>query len=464
MKNKPNIVFILTDDQGAWALGTAGNKEIKTPHIDSLAKNGVRLKNFFCASPVCSPARATLLTGRIPSQHGVHDWLAAGDTTAKYEPARNGALIEYLQGQPGYTDYLTEAGYTCMISGKWHLGDTHHPQKSFTCWDVHAKGGSSYYGAPMISNGVLYEEPGYVTDIITDNALTQLNAFIKKAAKNGSSNGNRQNDTVNAAINDTPFYLSVHYTAPHSPWTRENHPAETYDYYYNNCPFKSVPDNLSPPEWVEHLNIPVTSPEMRREFLSGYYAAVTEMDKGVGRILDWLEQNKLREDTLVVFTSDNGMNMGHHGIYGKGNATYPLNMYEESVKVPFIASLPGVIPQGRVRAELLSQYDFMPTLLEFALGNEGNNRRSSVLLPGTSFVALLKGGELKQKKDVFVCDEYGPVRMIRTEKWKYVYRCNHGHDELYDLKNDPDEKTNNAGSSNFQKNTNRASGTPDTVV
>ena len=115
MADRPNVIFILSDDQGPWAMGCAGNDEIETPNLDRLAATGMRFDNFFCASPVCSPARATLLTGRIPSQHGVHDWLAAGNTVAKYEPARSGELTEYLRGQPGYTDFLAGAGYRCFI-------------------------------------------------------------------------------------------------------------------------------------------------------------------------------------------------------------------------------------------------------------------------------------------------------------------------------------------------------------
>ena len=263
----------------------------------------MRFDNFFCASPVCSPARATLLTGRIPSQHGIHDWIAAGNTTAKYEPARAGELVEYLRDQPGYTDILAEAGYACGISGKWHLGDSHHIQKSFEYWQVHAKGGGPYFHAPMIREGKVYEEPGYVTDVITDNALRWLEQH---------------------GPDKRPFYLSVHYTAPHAPWSRAHHPHEVYDRYSNNCAFESVPADLTPPEWVDHLSIPVKTAEQRREYLSGYYAAVTCMDRNIGRLIGWLEENYLREETLVVFTSDNGMNMGHHGVYGKGNATSRL--------------------------------------------------------------------------------------------------------------------------------------------
>lgn len=415
--NRPNVILILTDDQGCWAMGCAGNQEIHTPNLDRLASTGMRFENFFCTSPVCSPARASLLTGRIPSQHGVHDWIKAGDTIAKYEPERNGKLIEYLKDQPGYTDYLAAAGYTCGISGKWHLGDSHHPQKSFAFWEVHAKGGGPYYNAPMIREGNVYEEPRYVTDFITDNALR----FLQQ--KNSGA----------------PFYLSVHYTAPHSPWQREQHPAELFDDYYRNCPFKSVPHNLHPPEWVQHLGIPVKDAGTRRMYLSGYYAAVTAMDANVGRLLDWLELNNLRENTLICFTSDNGMNMGHHGLYGKGNATFPLNMFEESVKAPFIVSHPGHLPQGLLCTELLSHYDFMPTLLDYL----GIDNPEAARLPGRSFAGLLRGNPSGgHQEQVVVYDEYGPVRMVRTRDWKYIHRYPYGPHELYNLTNDPREEFN----------------------
>lgn len=419
-----NILFILSDDQGPWAMGCAANSEIETPNLDRLAATGIMFENFFCASPVCSPARATLLTGRIPSQHGVHDWIAAGDTIEKYEPARNGELIEYLKDQTGYTDILAEAGYACGISGKWHLGDSHHPQKSFDYWEVHAKGGGPYFNAPMIRGGVVYEEPAYVTDVITDNALRWLEQ---------------------RKLDEHPFYLSVHYTAPHSPWSREQHPAEVYDRYYNNCPFESVPGNLTPPEWVKFVSIPVKTPEQRREHLSGYFAAVTTMDRNIGRLLDWLEDNGLREETLIVFTSDNGMNMGHHGLYGKGNATFPLNMFEESVKVPFIVSNPTRIPKGTVNSDLVSQYDFMPTLLEY-VGLENPNAEQ---LPGKSFAGVLRGEEAQEDCHIVVFDEYGSVRMIRNREWKYVHRTAFGPNELYDIRNDPAEKRNLSGNANY---------------
>ncbi len=422
-QTRPNIVFILSDDQGIWSMGCAGNREIETPHLDRLAATGVRFENFFCASPVCSPARATLLTGRIPSQHGVHDWLAAGNTIARYEPAQNGELIEYLEAQPGYTDLLAATGYRCGISGKWHLGDAHHAQKSFEYWAVHAKGGGPYYHAPMLRKGTVYEEPGYVTDVITDNALLWLES-VQDARE--------------------PFYLSVHYTAPHSPWSRDDHPTDLYDQYYQECAFTSVPEQQNPPDWVRHLAIPVETSSRRREYLSGYFTAVTAMDRNLGRLIDWLETRGLRQNTLIVFTSDNGMNMGHHGVYGKGNATFPLNMFEESIQVPFIASQPGRIPEDRVSPDLVSQYDVLPTLLEY-VGIEPPATADS--LPGRSFAPSLVGAACDPNDHIVVFDEYGPVRMIRYDRWKYVRRCRWGPNELYDLHNDPGERRNLAGTS-----------------
>lgn len=417
----PNVLFIMSDDQGAWALQPETDGELRAPNLLRLAEQGLQCHDFFCSSPVCSPARATLLTGRMPSQHGVLDWLAAGNTSdTACEPARGGELLEYLAGERGYTVILAEAGYRCALSGKWHLGDGHHHQQGFSHWTVHAKGGGPYMHAPMIRDGVLYRESGYVTDAITDEALRWLD---ETRAQPG------------------PFYLSVHYTAPHSPWEREHHPHDVFDAYYQDCPFRSVPSGLRPPEWVEGISIAVADEARRRTCLSGYFTAVTAMDRNLGRLLDWLERRGLREETLVIFTSDNGMNMGHHGVFGKGNATWPLNMFEESVKVPFIVSHPGQIGVGRHDKTLHSQYDFMPTLLDY-LGLPLPSGRD---LPGRSMVPLWRDERETGQESVVVVDEYGPVRMIRTLDWKLVVRLQHGCDELYNLREDPTESRNLAG-------------------
>ena len=266
MTSNKNIIVIITDDQGAWAMGCAGNGEIRTPNLDRLAQTGTLMDNFFCVSPVCSPARASILTGRIPSQHGVHDWLAGGNS-ATVEKRK---AIEYLSGMLGYTDLLAANGYTCGLSGKWHMGDSEHPQKSFSFWQAHCLGGGPYYDAPFsdASGKVTYRKGEYVTEVTTGYAIEFLN-------------GHRDADS--------PFCLNVCYTAPHRPWDKSEHPQETYEGYYDNCSFESVPDAPRHP-WQKG-----PYPESRRADLAGYFAAITEMDKGVGEILDWLEDNFLEE-------------------------------------------------------------------------------------------------------------------------------------------------------------------------
>ena len=399
----PNIIFILSDDQGMWSMGCAGNKEIITPNLDRLASEGMLFDNFFCASPVCSPARASLLTGRIPSQHGVHDWLR--NDNKKQED------IEYLRGMKAYTDVLAENGYICGLSGKWHLGNSAKPQKSYSHWFAHKSGGGPYYNAPLYKDGVLYNEPRYVTDVITDDALE----FIDE-------NAGKQ-----------PFYLTACYTAPHSPWVN-NHPKEYTD-LYKDCPFDSIPKEKEHPDSI-YLTKEVAKD--LRSNLIGYFAAVTAMDANIGRIIDKVESLGIREDTLIVFTSDNGFSCGHHGFWGKGNGTFPINMYDSSVKVPFIASQPGTIPENKVCDALVSAYDFMPTLLNY-VGIEDYEDEN---LPGKSFAAALKGLDFEQDDKIIVLDEYGPNRMIRNKEFKYIKRYPYGPDEMYDLINDPDEKNN----------------------
>ena len=397
---RPNVVFILTDDQGPWAAGCYGNTEIRTPNIDRLADTGVRFSRFFVETPVCSPSRATFLTGRISSQHGIHEWIKDQNVGPDAQ-----ALT---QNEVAYTDIMAEHGYTCGISGKWHLGDSLHPQHSFSSWFVHQFGGGPYNNAPMVRDGQLVEEPGYVTDVITDEALKFL-------------------DTRHPE----PFYLSVHYTAPHSPWT--GHPQDIVD-SYDDCPFESCPQEPRHP-WAISLTDQCLG---NREMLKGYFAAVTAMDLNVGRILNRIEELGLRENTLVIFVSDNGFSCGHHGFWGKGNGTHPRNMYENSILVPAIFSQPGRLPQGHVADAMVTSYDFMPTLLDYLdlPLPEGRN------LPGRSFLPVLRGESDAGHEIVVIYDEYGPVRMIRTAEWKYVHRYPDGPHELYDLVNDPDERQN----------------------
>lgn len=424
MKKRPNILFILSDDQGAWAMHCAGTPELHTPNLDRLANEGMRFENFFCVSPVCSPARASILTGNIPSAHGVHDWLRSGnvdrekflvqgDQNPYGHYVDEDRPIQYLSGQRTYTDVLSQNGYRCALSGKWHLGDSIHPQHGFDMWYTIGKGGCFYYKPDIVENGDIHLDDRYVTTLITDKALEFMDEL--------------RQDTQ-------PFYLSVHYTAPHSPWGAEHHPKE-YIERYEHCKFESIPDVPDHPDITVGK---VAGTPLRHENLRGYFAAITAMDHEIGRLLDHLEACGLREDTLVVFTADNGMNMGHHGIWGKGNGTFPLNMFDTSVKVPFILSYPGFTQSGSICRNMVSAYDIFPTLLDI-LGMEDP---VTARLPGHSFAPLLRGEKREDDGAVVVFDEYGPVRMIRTTRYKYIHRYPYGYHEFYDLQNDPGEEHN----------------------
>lgn len=456
---RPNFLFILSDDHGAWALGCAGNKELKTPNLDRLAKLGVRFDNFFCTSPVCSPARASIMCGKMPSAHGVHDWLAKGnlsDSQISDELIRayeredlpwyyqwgksqitGDTPIQYLAPHRTITGELAKNGYICGLSGKWHLGDSATPQAGYTYWKTLALGGDNYYHPMMLVDGkIKMLDDRYVTDVITANAMEFLDTRDKSK----------------------PFYLSVNYTAPHSPWAAVHH-KEEYIEMYRDCEFDSTP-NLPPHEWtrfgkmtldewhstphpgirysqMNYPPIPETWNEHRRESLTGYYAAISAMDEGVGMLLDRLESDDLLRDTVIIFTADNGMNMGHHGIWGKGNGTKPVNMYDTSVKVPAIIAAPGRFPGNRVSHRMLSHYDLFPTLLDIA----DIENRPEPEQPGTSFKRLLEGGTDNSSESIVVFDEYGPCRMIRNTEYKLVLRYP-GPCELYDLTADPDEYRN----------------------
>ena len=463
MKKRKNFLFVLTDDHGAWAMGCAGNKELHTPNLDALAARGVRMENMFCASPVCSPARMSIYTGKIPSQHGVHDWLAKGhlDENVLSEELKRAFRqenpdweyrwpksqlqgdkpIRYLDGHTAFTQLLAENGYTCGLSGKWHMGDSYTPQAGFTYWKTTAMGGENYFYPVVLENGVMELKHGkYITDIITDNALTFLDS---------------QDDSA-------PFFLAVHYTAPHSPWSEVSHPKKYLD-MYRDCPFESTP-NVPPHPWAPHgkktlaewnaekhdgirfssakyAPIPETWQEHRRESLTGYYAAITAMDANLGRIIGKLEERGQLEDTVIIFTGDNGMNMGHHGIWGKGNGTRPVNMYDSSVKVPGIFCCPGFLREGLVSLEMVSHYDLYETILELA----GIPFVKAENMPGRSFAGVLTGESDEQRQSVVVFDEYGPCRMIRTKTAKLVLRFPDGPNELYDLAADPGEEHNRFG-------------------
>lgn len=408
----PNFVVIMTDDQGAWARGRT-MPELITPVLDELGESGLELTRFFCTSPVCSPARASLVTGRMPSAHGVHDWLRSENSGVSTQGVR------YLADFETTPELLNRAGYSCAHSGKWHLGDARAPAPGFSRWYSHRDGGGSYFGAPVIADGVQQFEDGYITHAITDQAAAMLQDL---------------------AQGKEPFYLQVHYTAPHSPWTGGNHPQEYVD-LYKDCDFPSIPREPAH-AWFnwQHgdLSAAMRNPQ---ENLAGFCAALTAVDRGVGRLLDILDDAGIREDTYVIFTSDNGFSCGHHGIWGKGNGTLPLNVWDNSILVPFIINRPGTIA-SRLDGTMTSAASLHATVLELA----GAPAPLDPLIAGESMAPRFLGGaadlDAGRKDAIVIFDEYGGTRMIRTETHKLVLRHGNAPSELYDLLADPQESRN----------------------
>jgi len=399
-KRPTNVVFILTDDQGPHTLGVYGNNEIQTPHCDRLARAGTLFTRAFCTTPVCSPSRGTLFTGQIPSQHGIHDWVRDENEGEKAHA--------FLSDEATLSEVLAANGYRVGLSGKWHMGDNARPQEGFDYWFAMPTGGNRYQNPPMYFNGEKREYPGYTTDVVTDKALE----FIDESK-------------------DNPFFCFVSYNAPHTPYSGT---PEKYLDLYRDSPFETFPG--------EPLNEPIAHNLSKRnvgnrESKMHYYAMVSAIDYNVGRIVNRLEELGIAEDTLVIFLSDHGFLLEQHGLWGKGNTSWPYNMYDESMLVPAFFHHPGSIPAGRTSGISTSFYDFAPTVLDY-LGLPALD--SGKPLAGRSYAGALRGAEMEW--DNVVYGEYQYCRMIRDESWKYVYRTEGFDSELYDLRNDPEERTN----------------------
>jgi len=411
MSGSPNFVVIMTDDQGAWARGRT-MPELITPTLDRLGETGREFTRFFCASPVCSPARASLLTGRMPSAHGVHDWIRCENDGIDTRG------VHYLEHRRTLPELLAEAGYHCAHSGKWHLGDAREAAPGFDprMWFAHLHGGGPYYGAPVSENGEVRTEPGYITDAISDHAVEHLTAL---------------------AAGDEPFYLQVNYTAPHTPWDAEHHP-ERLRALYADCTFDSLEREPQHPWFNEGHDELAAAMRDPRPALVGFCASLTAVDEGVERLVAVLDEAGVREETYVIFLSDNGFSCGQHGIWGKGNGTTPLNVWEDSIRVPFLVNRPGTV-EPALDDEPTSATSLFETVLELS----GVPAPEDRLRAGGSFADRLRAEgpvEPRAAAPIVIFDEYGGTRMIRTDGYKYVQRYS-GPDELYDLESDPRERT-----------------------
>lgn len=405
---RPNILLILADDLASWMLGCYGNKEIKTPNIDLLARGGTRFNHSFVCTPICSASRATLFTGRVPRQHGIHDFLT--DNPVATPPQGQKEAPASFAKELLLSDVLSQAGYRCGYVGKWHMGNDENPGHGF---EYAATMGARSYSDPVLSvNGKKVEEKGYLTEIKTRYA-TQ---FLDQQSK------------------DRPFFLVASYLNPHTPY--EGHPQRYYD-MYKSTSFDSV--GWEPPAanaLRERRLLEDTVGNIRR-----CAASTTALDDQVPVLLRKLQEKGLRENTLIIFTGDNGYLLGRHGLWSKGLASDPINMYEEVMGVPMIWNWMGKAPVETVRPELVSFYDVFPTVCDAA----GVDVPAGRNLCGRSYLNLVtnKPWPKGQSWPTTVFGHFRNTEMARDNRYKLVIRnSGEGPNELYDVRVDPREKTN----------------------
>jgi arylsulfatase A-like enzyme len=402
----PNVILIMSDNQGAWTLGCYGNADIRTPNIDRLAAQGMRFTRAFSSNAVCSPTRATYLTGLLPSQHGVHCFLRANE--AQMGPQAYCTIGEFRS----LPKIFAARGYTCGLVGKWHLGANLTPQEGFSDWVTMPHGGTSeFYDAEVIDNGQVRREPGYLTDLWTQRAVQ----FIER----------------NQA---KPFFLYLAYNGPYSLGklllsTGKNRHVE----FYADKSLTSFERSSMHP-WQHdnkvYLNNPVSIRRVATE--------TSGVDDGVGAVLDTLDRLQLERRTLVIYCADNGWMGGENGLWGMGDHTRPLGAFDGMMRVPLIVRQVGAIAAGKTSDQMVSNYDLLPSVLGYlGWGSELPDKPRS---PGRDFSPTLRGQP--QAWDNVVFYEMENTRAVRTDDWKYVARYPEGPFELYSLKDDPHEKFN----------------------
>ena len=417
---RPNVVFIMTDDQAPWAIGLYDKPtHANTPNLDKLFRAGTYLPNTFVVTPVCSPSRASLATSRYGTEVGVTEWL--------------NPRVEADHGLDPSTqtwyEVMQNAGYFTGLVGKWHLGllDKYHPTKTgFDYFMGHRGGGWSPVNPTLEVDGQNKKIDGLTTDILTDHAIS----FIENRPDN------------------QPFLLVLHYRAPHARWL----PVAPEDMK----PFEKLDPKLPTPDF-EGLDV-----QRVKRFTREYLASTRGVDRNVGRLLETLDESGLRENTVIVFTSDHGYNMGHNGIWHKGNGHWILkkdslplatenipagqrpNMYDNSLRVPTCVVWPGVTKPGTRIDSSVTNLDWYPTMQEIAGGSSAKKK----IVRGRDLSTLLTGSADGWDDEVFA--QYSTrhqskthMRCYRTSKWKLVRDFNDPQrDELFNLIADPSETTN----------------------
>jgi arylsulfatase A-like enzyme len=420
--SRPNVLFILCDDLRPAALGCYGSPHVRTPNIDRLAKEGVLFKNTFCTTSLCSPSRASILTGLYAHSHGVRDNFTE--------------LPAHLPHWPGR---LRESGYETAYMGKWHMGEENDaPRRGFDFFATH-KGQGKYFDTEWNLNGAGSRLiKGYYTTVVTDLAIDWL-----KRDHSGK-----------------PWALCVGHKAPHSFYTPEEKYAHTFDQVRVPYPATSFMLDDKPAWMKERLHtwhgiygplfewrkkFPDERPEAVKDFenmVHGYWGTILSVDDSVGRLVKHLADTKQLDNTVIVFMGDNGLLEGEHGMVDK------RTMHEASIRIPLVVRYPP-LARGKVETKQILTADIAPSLLDLCGAPPLKN------IHGQSFKQLAQSGDRSWRKSWFYEYNYEKqfpytpnLRGVRTDDWKYM-RYPHGDGspdrhmaELYDLKNDPEERRN----------------------
>jgi len=354
--NRPNILFIMSDDHAAHAVSAYGSKVNETPQIDRLAREGTRFDRCFAVNSICTPSRATILTGKYSHMNGT--------------PVFN----RFDGSQQTVSKLLQAAGYHTGMFGKWHLGSE---PTGFDVWSV-LPGQGAYVDPAFLEPTGRRVAKGYVTDIITDMAI----AFIDQRPK------------------DKPFFLMCHHKAPHRNWVPdEKHkamfadkqipePPTLFDDYAGRADAiresrQKILGDLTPKDTKgpppEGLDSKALTRWKYQRYMQDYLACVQSVDDNVGRLLDYLDRTGLASNTVVIYTSDQGFFLGDHGLYDK------RFMYEESIKMPFLVRWPGVTKAGSTQPAIALNVDLAQTFLDIAGAPQPAD------MQGRSIVPLMRG-------------------------------------------------------------------------
>ena len=409
-----NVVFILADDHRYDAMSFLDHQFARTPHMDSMAENGVHLKNAFVGTSLCSPSRASILTGLYTFRHRVID---------------NNRLVP--EGTLFFPQYLQKSGYATAFIGKWHMGAANDsPRPGFDHWVSFR--GQGHYLPPspdytLNVNGERVKQKGYITDELTDYAVSWLEQQ-KPAEK--------------------PFFLYLSHKAVHANFT----PAERHEGSLDSAPFKR-PDSEADtfenyrgkPRWLRDqrnswhgVDFPYHSALDVERYYKRYNEALMAVDDSLGRVMDQLGEMGIADETLVIYMGDNGFMFGEHGLIDKRVS------YETSIRVPMLMHCPDLFPGGTVVDQVVANIDIGPTVME-AMGLEKPPH-----MDGQSFLALGMGKDIPWR-DYFLYVYYweknfphSPTQFaLRGDRFKYItYYGLWDTDELYDLQADPGETRN----------------------